>query len=187
MFTFSPALAHVPIEGWGDFANGAIHPALNPGHALLIIGLALLLGQRDPLKVKAPMLFFAPASALALALTATGWVGGNWPPVMMVLSLVLGSLVAIARHPRPLVIHSLCLAAAVLLGLDSEVEARDIPAAIQTLAGTWLALNLLLLYVTLASSNATGKPLPANAIRILGSWIVAISLLMLAFELRGSG
>lgn len=180
-------LAHVPIEGWGDFANGAIHPVLNPGHALIIIGLALLLGQQVPLKVKTPMLFFAPGSAVALALSATGWIGGNWPPVMMVLSLALGAMVAIARSPRPHVVYALCLIAAMLLGLDSEVESGELPAIIQTLAGTWLALNLLLLYIALASSNAAGKPIAANAVRILGSWIVAIALLVLAFEIRGSG
>ena len=185
MFPFPSALAHVPIEGWGDFANGAIHPVLNPGHALLIVGLALLLGQQVPFKVRTPMLFFAPASALALALSATGLIGGNWPPVMMGHTLSLGVLVTIARNPRPPVIHAFCLAAAVLLGLDSEVEAGDIPAVMQTFTGTWLALNLLLLYITLASSNATGKPIPANAVRVLGSWIVAISLLILAFEMRG--
>lgn len=43
MFPLLPTLAHVPIEGWGDFANGAIHPVLNPGHALLIVGTWLAL------------------------------------------------------------------------------------------------------------------------------------------------
>jgi succinate dehydrogenase/fumarate reductase cytochrome b subunit len=72
-----------------------------------------------------------------------------------------------------------------ILGFDSEVETGTVFTIAQTLTGTWLCLILLTGYVTLASSNAAGKPIAMNAIRILGSWIVAIALLMLAFSLRG--
>jgi len=185
MFPFNPALAHVPVEGWGDFANGALHPLLNPRHLLVLVGLALLLGQQVPLKVKTPMLFFAAAAAVSLALTVTGFVPEIPPPVIAAIALCLGALVAIARQPHPLAIHALCAVAGFILGLDSEVGTRDAFAVVQTLVGTWLCMNLLTGYITLASSNAAGKPIAANGIRILGSWIVAISLLTLAFSLRG--
>lgn len=185
MFALSSALAHVPIEGWGDFANGAVHPLLNPAQLLVIVGLALLLGQQVPLKVKTPMLFFATAVAGSLALTVTGLFPEIPPPVIASAALLLGALVAIARAPHPHVIHALCALAGFILGLDSEVETGEAFAVAQTLVGTWLCLNLLTGYITLASSNAAGKLIAMNAIRILGSWLVAIALLMLAFSLRG--
>ena len=185
MFSLSPALAHVPIEGWGDFANGAVHPLLSPSHLLVIAGLALLLGQQVPLKVKSPMLFFASAASASLALAVTGLFPEIPPPVIAALALCLGALVTIARPPPRHVIHGLCAVAGFILGIDSEVETGAVFAIAQTLAGTWLCLLLLTGYITLASSNAAGKPIAANAIRILGSWIVAISLLTLAFSLRG--
>jgi urease accessory protein len=185
MFSISPALAHVPIEGWGDFANGAVHPLLNPAHLLVLVGLALLLGQQVPLKVQTPMLFFASAAAVSLALTVTGFVPVISPPVIAAIALCLGVSVAVARPPHPHVIHAFCAVAGFILGLDSEVGTGGASAVAQTLVGTWLCMNLLTGYIALASSNAAGKPIAANAIRILGSWIVAISLLTLAFSLRG--
>lgn len=185
MFPFPSALAHVPIEGWGDFANGAVHPLLNPAHLLVLVGLALLLGQQVPLKVKTPMLFFASAVAVSLGLTVTGFLPKIPSPVIVAIALLLGALVAIVRAPHPHVIHALCAVTGFILGVDSEVETGGAFAVAQTLVGTWLCLILLTGYITLASSNAAGKPIAANAIRILGSWIVAIALLMLAFSLRG--
>lgn len=187
MFPFPSALAHVPIEGWGDFANGAVHPLVSPAQLLVIAGLALLLGQQVPLKVRTPMLFFASAAAASLALTVTGLFPEIPPPVIAAIALCLGALVAVARPPHPHAIHAFCAVSGIILGLDSGVESGGAFAVAQTLAGTWLSLILLTGYITLASSNAAGKPIPANAIRVLGSWIVAISLLMLAFGMRGSG
>lgn len=185
MSLFASFLAHVPIEGWGDFANGALHPLVSPAQLLVIAGLALLLGQRVPLKVKTPILFFSAAAAVSLVVRATGFFPEIPPPVMSAIALCLGALVTIGRPPQRHVIHALCGVSGFLLGLDSEVETDETFAITQTLTGTWLCLNLLTGYITLASSNATGKPIAANGIRILGSWIVAISLLTLAFSLRG--
>jgi hydrogenase/urease accessory protein HupE len=185
MFPFLSALAHVPIEGWGDFANGLLHPLVSPAQLLVIAGLALLLGQQVPLKVKMPMLFFGTAAAVSLVMRAAGFFPEIPPPILAVVALGLGALVTLARQPHAHVIHCLCAVVGLILGFDSEVETGTVFTIAQTLTGTWLCLILLTGYVTLASSNAAGKPIAMNAIRILGSWIVAIALLMLAFSLRG--
>ncbi len=140
-----------------------------------------------PLRVKRPLAVFATSAALALGLTAAG-VGGEIPqPVLCVIALCLGGLVALGKTLPPLLIHALCLASALALGLDSGVETGGWAAITKTLVGTWAGLILLTLYPALASSNATGKPWAGTGVRILGSWIVAVSLMVLAFSLSGKG
>ena len=56
------------------------------------------------------------------------------------------------------VVTGLYTLAAVAISLDSGVENGGWSSVLQTLVGTWLSLCLLVLYVSLATSNATGKP-----------------------------
>lgn len=182
-----PHPAHVAVEGWSDLANGAIHPLVNPAQMLVVAGLALLLGAQVPLRVKRPLVVFASTAAIALGLTPAGISGEVWQPVLCAIALCLGGVVALGRPVPPLLVDGFCLIAAVALGLDSGVETAGWVAVLKTLVGTLFGLILLTFYTALASSNATGKPWAVAGVRILGSWIVAISLMVLAFSLTGKG
>lgn len=179
-------LAHVAIDGWGDFANGAIHPLVNPAQALVFIGLALLIGRQDPLRFKIPILVFSSSLALALALTAASLTGIVWQPFLTGTALCLGLLVAIGKPTPPFLLTCLCALSAILLGLDSgiEGEGRDWISNMQILGGTWLSLCIIVAYISLASSNATGKPWAMTVVKVIGSWLVAIALMALAFSVR---
>lgn len=179
-----PAPAHVAVEGWSDLANGAIHPLVNPAQILIIAGLALLLSAQEPLRIKRPMAIFATAAAGALGVTAAGVAGEVWLPVLCGISLCLGAMVALGKTLPTFLIDTMCLISAIALGLDSGAEAEAWVPIVKMLVGTWVGMNLLTLYAALASSNATGKPLAVAGVRILGSWIVAISLMVLAFSFR---
>lgn len=181
---FPQNLAHVAIEGWSDFANGAIHPLVNPAQALVVAGMALLIGRQEPLHIRGPMQVFAISSAVALGLTAAGIGGAVWQQVLTGIALCLGLLIAAGRPMPPMVVTGLCALAAAVLGLDSGAESGTWAGKLQTLAGTWLSLSLMVLYLALATSNATGKPWAVTAVRIAGSWLVAIALMVLAFSLR---
>ena len=78
---------------------------------------------------------------------------------------------------------------ALAIGLDSAVDNATGLAVISTLLGTWLALILCVLngahYVSLAAEK--NKQWLNIGIRVAGSWIVAISLLVIAFALRKPG
>jgi urease accessory protein len=54
---------------------------------------------------------------------------------------------------------------------------------IKTLLGIWLMVVFLLFDVAYYTSLATRKHWPKVDVRIVGSWIIAISLLMLALSL----
>lgn len=177
-------LAHVAIEGWSDFANGAIHPLVNPAQVLVVIGIALLIGRQDPLRIRGPILVFAITAVIALALTAAGIGGSIWQPVLTGTALCLGLLIAIGRPVPPMVVMGFCALSAAALSLDSGVESGSWSAKLQVLTGTWFSTCLMVLYLSLASSNATGKLWAVTAVRIGGSWLVATALMVLAFSMR---
>ena len=179
-------LGHVPVEGWSDIANGAIHPLFNPAQVLIVLGLALLLGRQEPLRVSQPMCFFISAVALGLGLTLAGASLVASVPVLTGISLCLGTLIAIGRRIPDKAIYLICLVAGLALGLDSGMETGGAATIAKTFAGTWLGLSILVAYLALASSNASSKPWAVTGVRVLGSWIVAISLLVLAFALKGT-
>lgn len=180
----STASAHLTIPGAGDLGNGALHPLATPSHVLILLALAILLGRRVPLDLKFAMLVLAPASAAALLATTTGWPGGVAQPFLIGLALVIAALVALEIEPSREFIAGLCAAAAIGIGLDSGVESGGAAAVAKGLFGTWFSLNFLTGYLALCVSNGAEKPWARIAMRVAGSWIIAISLLVLAFSLR---
>lgn len=172
------------VEGAGELGNGALHPWMTPSHVLVFLALALLLGQREPLDLKIPVRVFTPVSAIALGLTATGRIGGVYQPVLIGLAMCLGILIGLAAKLPRVVLVLLCAAAAMGIGLDSGVENVPGFAMAKILLGTWLSLNAAVLYIAICASNGAGKPWAKTGIRIIGSWIIAISLMVLAFSLR---
>lgn len=185
LFAFpATAQAHTPIEGIGDFLAGLVHPVTTPSHVLLLLGLGLLLGQHPPLNLKGPMLVFGSVSALALLLTCTGWVSNVYPPVLLGLALGAAVMVALEKPIPPTGLYLLLAGAATALGLDSAVESSSIATVLKTLAGTWISLTVLLADIAIYASFCARKLWLKVGIRVMGSWIIAVSLLVLAFSLR---
>lgn len=183
-FTRTSVEAHVSIEGFGAVGNGALHPLVTPSHALLLVGLALMIGQRVPLDLRTPMRVFAMVSAVALLLTTSGWITEIHPPVLIAVALGLGGMVAFERNYHARVIQLASALAAVGIGLDSAAEPGPAFETGKSLLGTWMAMNGVTAYLAICISHGADKAWARTGIRIAGSWIVAISLLVLAFALR---
>ena len=185
----SGADAHMTIQGINHFASGALHPLMTPAHVIVLLGLGLWMGQHPPLRIKFPLGVFAAFSAIGLALTTTGWMSGVHPAMLAIVALGAGAVVAIGRKLPAVVCATFCAAGAVAIGLDSSAEAGTALVVFSTLLGTWLAQLLVLLnvshYISLAAEK--NKQWLHIAIRVAGSWIVAISLLVLAFAFRKHG
>ncbi len=186
LFPLPETLAHLTVEGVGDVANGALHPLMTPAHLLVILSLGLLLGQRIPLNLKTPFRIFAPISAAALLLTLGGWVEQVSQPVLISIALAISALVAMEMKIPAWLGGGFCAAAAVAIGLDSGVGGGPSMSAFKTLAGTWLSLNAAVFYLAVCASNAEDRKWARVGIRVLGSWIIAIALMVLAFSLRKS-
>lgn len=182
----NPGLAHIVIEGAGDLANGAVHPFVTPVHGMILLGIGLLAAMREPLELKWLARVFAPLSAVALGLTH--WISlPQSSPVLPVSALAIGAAVALDRKWPRAVFLGLAALAAVGLGLDSAVEIGPPMTVAKTLLGTWLAMNAVVLYIAASAGRVADRKWVRTAMRILGSWIVAISLLVLAFALRKAG
>ncbi len=180
----SAAQAHMLVDGAGDLGNGALHPLMSPAHLLVLVGLALHLAQQVPFGLKAALRTFAPVSAVALALTMNGRFGAIYQPVLVALALMLGILVALELRLPQWASVVVCGLAAACIGLDSGVEDQATVATVKMLLGTWLVINALVAYLAMVASNAADRTWARTAIRIIGSWIIAISLMVLAFALR---
>ncbi|MDR3401894.1 MAG: HupE/UreJ family protein [Chthoniobacter sp.] len=180
-------LAHMTAPGMGNFASGLLHPWMTPTHVLVLLALGLWLGQHVPLRLGMPCKVFAPLSAVALLLTTTGWVAVVPPPILLGIALVTAAVVALESRLPSSAGAVLLAVAAVAIGLDSAPETTSTPSAVfSTLAGTWVGLGLglvnLAYYVSLAAERK--RQWIRIGFRVVGSWIFAISLLMLAFALR---
>jgi hydrogenase/urease accessory protein HupE len=185
VFLPAGAQAHMTVPGMNNFVGGALHPLTVPAHVLILLGLGLGLGQHLPLRLGLAMRSFVPASALGLALTMTDWMAGVHPGILAGLALTAGVLVAWEKELPPPAQGVLLAAGALAIGLDSG-QTGGTWAVVSTLLGTWLALLIYLLniahYVSLAAERR--RQWLRIGIRVAGSWIAAISLLVLAFALR---
>jgi urease accessory protein len=177
--------AHLAVDGLGEIGNGMLHPLITPAHALILLGLGLLLGQPVPLDLKSRMKFLAGLSAVALMLAGAGvFPNGVQPPLLVAIALVIGALVALERKPHRHATLALIALAAFGIGLDSGTEPAPLFKVTKTLLGTWICVNVVVAYVAICASHGAEKPWVKVGVRVLGSWILAISLLVLAFSLR---
>jgi hydrogenase/urease accessory protein HupE len=185
LFLPAAARAHTTIQGMNEFVSGAAHPILTPAHVLIVIGLGLLAGQQPFSWLKMSMIGLMAASALALGLTTMTWVTAVYPPALISFAFILGVFVA-ADLKAPVWSGILIFViGGTVIGLDSKSDAGSRPAMVKTLIGTWASLALLVFDIAYyASMGIQRKKWLAIGVRVIGSWILAISVLMLAFFLK---
>jgi hydrogenase/urease accessory protein HupE len=173
------------MKGASDFMAGVLHPVTTPAHVLILLGLGLALGQHVPLKLRMPLLVFAPVAALALALTPC-FTFTVPQPVLIGIALIAGAVVALGKQLPTFARGALFAAAALAMGLDSGVETGGVGVVVRTLLGTFAGLVIGLISIAFYASLAAEQKRKwlHIGLRVMGSWIVAISLLMLAFALR---
>ena len=180
------AQAHNSLPGMGEFANGFAHPLATPPHLLLLICLGLLLGQRRPLSLKLPLAVFIPVSAVGLFMTTTGIWKVEPPAILASVSLVIGFLVVTALPTPGWAVALIFAAGAMALGLDSVADAAVTPWAVaKTLFGTWISFMVWIVDIGFYIFILPSKKWLQTGVRVAGSWIVAISFLVLAFALKG--
>jgi len=182
----APTQAHMTVQGMSSFMTGALHPLMTPSHVILLLALGLAVGQHVPLRLGAPLKAFASLSALGLALTTTGRIAGVHPGILSGIAFAVGGVVALGKK-LPFVIPTILLGTgAFAIGLDSGVEKAGAWTVFGTLSGTWVGLLVYLVNFAFYTSLAAAKKQQwlQIGIRVAGSWILAISVLMLAFALR---
>ena len=184
-FTPTPVEAHAAIKGASEIINGFLHPFITPLHLLVLLSLGLVLSRRLPLQLGWPLAGFATFSAVGLLLTVVSSFGGTPPPILIGIGLCAGGLVALALRLPLWVQLTACAAAGLALGLDSGVDPGATgTATAKTLCATWLSLSFCAGNVAFYTSRLPSQQWVQTGVRVIGSWIVAIALLLLAFSLR---
>ena len=178
------SFAHTVLPGSGDLANGLLDPIFTPAHLMLLFGLGLWLGQRQPLVLLRPVLAFMIPATIGFGLNFAPANPLPLRPVIAALALVAGGLVAMeARGSRWLDLGVFALSGAAI-ALDSRPEATSLQSALTLSIGTWISLAVLLVNIAFYVSLLPQKQWIRIGLRIAGSWLFAISLLLVAFALR---
>jgi urease accessory protein len=180
----SIASAHLVNSGLGPFYDGALHLLLSPGDLLGLAAAALLAGLRG-----------APASRLTVMVLPAAWllagvIGLNLPAAadstwLGVLSfVVLGVLVAVDLNLAPGAVATVAGAFGAIHGLINGSALAAIGAGPLSLLGIVVTALTIVLLV-----SASIVPLHAAwtrvAVRVAGSWVAAVGLLMLGWLWKG--
>ena len=176
-----PVFAHLVTTGLGPLFDGIGHMVVTPEDLLSVIALALLAGLGG--KRYARTVLFTVAGA---------WLGGGllglafgWgaPLAVTALSfLILGGLVAADRPMNVTVGVGLAAALGLLHGQMNGAEMGTVGLGLTGLLGTVGCLFVLVSLVTGLVVNLE-RPWTRIAVRVAGSWIVAVGLLNVGWTL----
>jgi urease accessory protein len=175
--------AHSTVKGVGDLYAGLLHVLTGLEHVLPFIALSLLAGQRG-LKAQAEAVLLVFPLALMVGAAAALWV----PPLPgltffnVASAILLGGLVAAARPLPGAVFYGLVVVFGISHGFaNGEAISGSIKAYLFIL-GIGLAGLAVLAYGTLMVDFLLKRKTGwiTIAVRVAGSWIAAIGVLVLA-------
>jgi hypothetical protein len=162
------------------FLAGLLHPLSITAHVVAIIGLGLMIGQQSRRRVT--LLAFAIGLVAGLAALAVA-VGETRAPLVLLTGAALAGLAAAVGWPVPSILGApLALIVGAAIGLDSPPRVASIAAANAALAGTALAAFLAVAMIAVITGRIH-KGWPRIGVRVLGSWIAAASILVVALQL----
>ncbi|MFV0477307.1 MAG: HupE/UreJ family protein [Parahaliea sp.] len=177
------AFAHSPIEGVGYFYGGLLHPLMVLPHALLLLMLSLLVGQRG---IQA-MRYAYPAFLLSLlsGLLATAFKLTIIPAqsLLLILAACFGLLVALKVTLAVHLTGLLAALAGLLIGMDSSVGELGRQQTFAAILGCWVGAAVILIIIS-GLVEIARQPWLSVGIRILGSWGLAMTMLVLALSFR---
>ena len=170
------------------FMNGVLHPALAPAQWLAIAAAALWAGQSGESGARRFLAGVLAGGGAAILLHETGLRVPAGPAQTCLLALIAlhGAATALKlKAPGVLAVISGALVAALVTTRTLAEEAMEWSDPLVFGAGNLAGILLLaLLAAGIARGLAAGKPWQAIAVRIAGSWLLAIAMLMLALPAR---
>lgn len=181
----SVAQAHLVNTGLGPFYDGAMHLALSPDDLLGLFAAALLAGLRGP-----------QAGRWTLAILPVAWLVGAMAgllvpgvpelPGLSILSFVaLGFLVALDVKLPAWGVSTLAGLFGLMHGLFNGVALYETDAGMLNVLGIVTTAFILVLLVSAAVVSL--RPAWTRvAVRVAGSWVVAVGMLMFGWLFRGA-
>jgi hydrogenase/urease accessory protein HupE len=179
------ARAHLTDTGLGPIYDGIAHLLLSFEDLLPVVALALLAGLNG-----------ARAGRIVLFILPVAWFGGGiagvlaggaaLPPIVTSLSLLaLGVLTAASARLRPALVAVLATALGLMHGW---LNGAGIAVAGREANGLFGIAGTIFVVVALAAALVVSlhRPWTRIAVRVAGSWLAAVGLLMLGWGLRGA-
>ena len=174
----TPARAHDAFGNAGAFWGGFLHPLTALEHMLAIVAFGLLAGLQPLRPAFAALLTFALALAAGGIAGMTGWTLPDLGFVTAGSIAVIALLVALARPLPP----ALLIALALLLGLlHGLANGAAVPAGFDRIAFLlgMVAGPALVAHLLIGGVRRLEAPWTRVAVRVLGSWLAAVGLLVL--------
>jgi hydrogenase/urease accessory protein HupE len=177
------AHAHLVNSGLGPFYDGIAHLFMTPEDVLAVVALALLAGLGSKPCGRA-VLFVLPAAWLAGALAGRmTTLQAGVPAVSAALLIALGALVAADRRLPLALVAGAALACGLLKGCFNGAALAG--AGSGGLAAAGIGCAAFVIVALVAGQVAALKQEWARiVVRVAGSWIGAIGLLMLGWAVR---
>ena len=182
-----PATAHAHLvnTGLGPFYDGVSHFGLTPEDFLPALALALLAGQRGS-KAGRANLFALPGAWLLGGLAGLAFPTDATATALTTVSFVLlGGLVAAEAPLGPGWVAGLAIVLGLVHGTLNGAAMSEARLGALGLAGI---VATLFVVTSLAAAMVVAIRVPWGriAVRVAGSWIAAVGLLLLGWSLRGA-
>jgi urease accessory protein len=181
----APAEAHLVTTGLGPIYDGISHVLVSPDDLVPIVAMALLAGLNGPMAGRWTL--FALTSAWLVG-GAAGFAAGSTaiPGAATAASfLVLGVLAAVDRRLSPAVVALLAMAVGLLHGWLNGTGIAGSGREALGLLGIG-AMTFVLVALVSAFVVSVRAVWARMAMRVAGSWVAAIGLLMLGWTLRST-
>ena len=169
------------LAGTESFITGLLYSVRPPAHVVSLIGLGLLAGRAIWSTQARTLAAFA--FGLVSSLGAIAWGAGETPAsdVLLAMALLCGLIAATGITVSAWFTAPAALVSGTALGLDSPPDAILLREAVLMLIGTACG-DIALLAMMSAAASALSRLWRGIVIRVAGSWIAAIALLVLALR-----
>lgn len=182
-----------------DFYGGLLHPLITPEHLLAIVAVGLLAGQQGSSRDQSVAWLVTFALALASGALLAWRIGlmvdvtAAWMAAQSIITLVnfgslvvFGLLVAADRHLPSLLLYALAIVFGSTHGAANGVEVTTATVIYQFIPGLAAGTALVGLYSMVLADfiRHRASNWPSIALRVAGSWIAAVGLLIFGLTWR---
>jgi urease accessory protein len=175
------AAAHGSVQGLGSFFSGAVHPLFEPVQLIALVALGLLIGQRGLATTRPAALSFVVGAWLGLLAAMFGVAAATDAFLLAGAGLIGLAVLTATPLPRALV-ATVAAAVGLGVGLGSGPEAVDGAARVIMLLGTALGVCVWMFNVV-GLVHGAKRPWLRIGVRVVGSWITASAVLVMALWL----
>jgi len=179
----APLEAHLVTTGLGPVYDGITHVALSPDDLVAVLALALLAGMNGAAAGRGAL--FAMTAAWLAGGIAGLVVGEPIVPATVPIGslLVLGALTALDRRLSPAFVATVAAAVGLLHGWLNGAGIAESGRETMGLAGIGATVFVIVALVAALVTSLRAAWMRI-AVRVAGSWIAAIGLLMLGWALH---